>query len=259
MTTRLQHRLNNLKIRVKNNDKTKEHFGWLYLDREKERLKFIINYELEDETKIEPEYFVYNDLKVKKIAEVLLMYINDSDISEIKSTLGLSKSSIYSYIDQYRKNKQFLKQMYKRPKQTISKLEVYQYKIADDFETACIRTYKEAQERIFKITKINISIPRIRKFLITHEFEKIDGYYKQILTKEGKTERLIYEKQFLNENVDEIREYIFDNYLQFDYRLVSKIRKEFGIKYVPNSRLNHYLYKNKMKGNNPTKLNIPVL
>lgn len=248
MTTRLQRRLDDLKIRVSNNDHTTKHLGWLYLESELRRLKFIIYYDAEEQEKRDPQYLAYNNWKVKRVAEALLMYINDYDISTIVETTKLSKSSIYNYINQYKHDKQFLKHIYKKPKQTISKLEDYQYKIADDFETSNITSYKKAQERIFKITGISISVPRVRQFLITHDFIQVDGYYKQVLTKEGEIKRLIYEKQFLNENVDEIKEYIEDNYLQYDYRLVAKVRKAFGIKYVPNSRLSYYLGKNNMKG-----------
>lgn len=245
---RLQRRLNSLEIRS-DFDNHEEHKQWVHWQSEKIRLKDIIDYNSTQEKELQLKYLSYDNPKIKRIAEAIRMYITNSDIAEIVEKTKLSKSSIFNYLDQYKKNKYFLNTMYKRPEQTISKLEKYQYKIADDFETSRIRTYKEAQERIFKITGIKIEIPNIFNFLISHNFDEIDGCYKQIQTEEIKRIRLMHEKQLLNEKKDKIKEYIIENHLESDYRLVAKIRKEFNIRYVPRSWFSNYLSSNGMISN----------
>ena len=240
---RLQHRLNYLEIRA-SFDNNEEHKKWLSWNDERMRLKDIIDYNVRDEKELKSECFNYGNYKIKAIAKALHMYLENNAISEIVKETKLSKSSIYNYIKSYKMDKRFINKMYQRPRQTISELEKYQYKIADDFETACIRTYKEAQERIFKITGVKISIPNIFNFLINHNFKKTDGYYKQVQTIEIQKQRLLFEKVFLTTKKDEVRTYILNNHLESDYRLIAKIRKEFNIRYIPRSWLSHYLNEN---------------
>lgn len=234
MNSRLQQRLINVNLKTKE-DNNIEHKDWLILDDEKERLKNIVN-----------NTFQKYPHNVRLIAKVLFWYINDFDITEILEETKLSKSSIYNYINHYKKDKKFMYNMHKRQKQTISKLEKHQYKIVDDFETSNIRTYKEAQERIALITGINLSISRIFNFLIQHNFEKVDGCYRQIQTEKVIANRIIFEKVVLEVSVDKVKEYISDNHLESDYRLASKVRKAFNIKYTSRSWFSNYLIKNKI-------------
>lgn len=241
-----QHRANYLELRLEC-DNTEAHRSWPIIENERQRLKNIINYKEEEQKELNVSSYKYNNKKIKTIALALLMYIQNSSISEIVKETRLSKSSIYNYIDCYKKNKLFLSSMYKKPDQTISELRKYRYEIVDDFETSHIRTYKEAQERIFKITGIKISISNIFNFLTNNGFEKIDGYYKQVQTDKIKKERLLYEEVFLEYKKDEIKNYILNNHLESDYRLIAKIRRKFNIRYVPRSWLSRYLIKEGIK------------
>ena len=47
-------------------------------------------------------------------------------------------------------------------------------------------------------------------------------------------------------SVDKVKEYISDNHLESDYRLASKVRKAFNIKYTSRSWFSNYLSKNKI-------------
>lgn len=243
---RLQIRFNYLEIRLES-DNTEAHKSWPIRENEIQRLKNIIHYKEEKQKELNIVSYKYDNKKIKRIAQALLMYIQTANISEIVKETGLSKSSIYNYIERYKMDKFFLSTMYKRPKQTISELRKYRYEIVDDFETSYIRTYKEAQERIFKITGIKISISNIFNFLTNNNFEKIDGYYKQVQTEKVKKERLLYEKAFLEYEKDKVKNYILDNHLEFDYKLIAKVRKEFNIRYVPRSWLSRYLRKEGIK------------
>ena len=240
LSERLNRRLKELRI-INIDIKTPIARGWSYYCMEDKKLNHVI------ETSYVEENRLHYD-KRKVVAKVLLMYIKDYDISQITEETKLSKSSIYNYISKYKSNKNFIYNIGKKPKQTICALEPYKFKIVTDFEKAHIKTYKEAQERIFKITGIHRTIPRIYEFLTKHNFKKINGYYIQEPTAETIKIRLQWEKQFLHESVDEVKEFIDDNHLFRKRGLPTIIRNQFGIKYVSEYKLREYIRKNRLSG-----------
>lgn len=236
MNNRLNKRLKELKIVDKNKEEQIPH-GWRYYCMEVARLENITR----------THYGKGTGLR-NVVAKVLLMYIKDHDISEIIEETKLSKSSVYNYISKYKSNKNFIYDIGRKPKQTICSLEPYEFKIVVEFEKNHISSYKEAQECIFKITGIRRTIPRIYTFLTKHNFKKINGYYIQETTEKTIVKRLQYEKQFLNENIDEIKKFINDYHLHKKRGLASKIRKEFGIKYTSEYHLREYIRKKQLSG-----------
>lgn len=234
MKKRINKRLKQLKI-VNVDSKTPIPRGYSYYCTETQKLnKMIENHNL--------------PLKRQMVANILLMYINDCDISEIMEATKLNKSSIYNYINKYKSSKSFIYSVGKKPKQTISALEPYKHKIALDFETTPIKSYAEAQKRIFVITGIQITIPRIYTFLNKNNFKKINERYIQEITPNNMKDRIVSEKQFLNENIFEIKNFITNNHLTMKRGLSTIIRKQFGTKYVNEYYLREYIRKNKLSG-----------
>lgn len=138
--------------------------------------------------------------KAKQKAKVILLKSENNDISTIMKITGLSKRTIINYTTQYLNSNN--KNTFFHYNSNLNQSELLNYKeiIKDEFNQRPPLTYKEATNRIEKLTGICRSQTQVRNFLNKHNIytartkEKIG--YKQRYSIICKTKR--YKKELLN-------------------------------------------------------------
>lgn len=102
--------------------------------------------------------------KAKLKAKVILLRAEGKNISEITSKTMLSKRTVINYVNQYieASNKAY----FIHSKSKVNKSELSSYpKLVEEFRERPPLTYKEATERVFKITGLKRSETQVRNFL----------------------------------------------------------------------------------------------
>lgn len=102
-----------------------------------------------------------NKKAVKKIDVILLRNSNHS-IEEIAKETNLKVRTVYNYIQLY-KNNNFYDFVYS--KYVKSELVQFKSQILKEFHDNPVRSYREARDRIEKLTGIKRSITQVKKFL----------------------------------------------------------------------------------------------
>lgn len=102
-----------------------------------------------------------NKKAVKKIDVILLRNSNHS-IEEIAKETNLKVRTVYNYIQLYKNNNFY---DFITPKYVKADLVQFKGLILKEFYDNPVRSYREARDRIEKLTGIRRSIPQVRKFL----------------------------------------------------------------------------------------------
>lgn len=159
--------------------------------------------------------------------EVILNYDKFLNIEELMEYIGCCRKTIFNYIKEYKKNKNF---MIDRLNNRLYKSELDSYKI-EIFKhiNNKVKTLEEAKKIIKKITKLERSVVQIRVFLNKYGFYKNKkGYYssKDInkIIKDTENKKRI---STLNSYKKEIIEFL-DKELPTDLDVaINKIRRQF--------------------------------
>lgn len=177
------------------------------------------------------------EIEVQTICEILWLCADgDVNINDILMDIDVSRRTIFNYIAKYREDKRFMfNQKYRKVRS--SELKKYEDIIIDNLNKNPIKTYKEAKERIKKITGIDRSITQIKEFLDYCKFKKKNGFYIQ------KKKKYLKKSSYFHEHINEITEFLENSTPNSMDMALRMLRKEFPLIEETDSKLKPFIEK----------------